>query len=483
VAGPRRKRDTTRPAAGVAARSPRASASSGAARTRYTEALAADASENLAKIDHIVVLMLENRSFDHMLGYLRLESARADIDGLRYGMANTHNNKRYGVHHLDRRALTKAEDPPHGGASIAAQLAGGNAGFVSTFAAERPQAPDVSVPMGYYNASDLPVYDHLARQYCVCNRWFSSVPGATWPNRLYAGAGRAAGSKDGKRVPLYESSSFVRHLQRKRVSWRWYAHDVATLRLMDANFRVGQYSHFAYFDRRSLLAPEHFIDHARKNDLASVSWIDPNFVDLTFVGPSGSNDDHPPSDVMAGQELVFKVYSALVRSDAWKKTLLVVTYDEHGGFYDHVPPPAARDDSSAFRRYGVRVPALVVSPWVPAKSTSDLVFDHTSIIKTILLRFCRSADGKFPDMGARVNNADHLGRLLTLPTARKAEPAEAYQRLVNKITAWRAEVIKGRLELDTAVEAPRPSELNDLQEEVLAARRRLRAAGLPEGQP
>jgi phospholipase C len=427
--------------------------------------------------------MLENRSFDHMLGYLRLESARADVEGLQYQMANSYDGKSYKVHHLNRRALTKAEDPPHGGNAIAAQLKNGNAGFVSTFATERPDAPDVSIPMGYYNASDLPVYDHLSREFCVCNQWYSSVPGATWPNRLYAAAGRAAGSKDGKQVPIYALPSFIRHLDREDVSWRWYAHDVATLRLIDDRYRSGHFSHFAYFDRRSVLAPENFIDHARSNELAAVSWIDPNFVDLSFVGPSGSNDDHPPSDVMAGQELVFNVYNALVRTGAWKKTLLIVTYDEHGGFYDHVSPPAARDDSSAFRRYGVRVPALVVSPWVASKTTSDLVFDHTSIIKTILLRFCKNAQGRIPDMGLRVTNADHLGRLLTLSSARKAEPAAAYAHLVTRLTAWRSDVHRRRLEMDTRAEPPKPSELNDLQKEVLAAKRRLREEGLPEGQP
>lgn len=457
--------------------------SAGAGRLRHVAPIVSEARENLDKIEHVVVLMLENRSFDHMLGYLTLEAGRTDIDGLTVEMSNSHAGRGYPVHHLERRVLTKEEDPAHGGRSIAEQIKDGNSGFVSNYAKDRPEAPDLSVVMGYYNASDLPVYDHLAGEYCVCDHWFSSVPGATWPNRLYAAAGRAAGSKDGKKVPVYALPSFVRHLDRKRVSWRWYTHDVGTLRLIDDKFRIGHYAKFDYFDRRSLLAPRNFIDHAQDDALASVSWIDPNFVDVSFVGPSGSNDDHPPSDVMAGQELVFKVYNSLVRSRAWQKTLLIIVYDEHGGFYDHVPPLPAHDNSSAFRRYGVRVPALVVSPWLERASVSKLVFDHTSLIKTILLRFCRGTDGKIPDMGARVNHANHLGTLITRERPRDPEPTASYQHLVDRITAWRAEVLRSRLMLETTAPPARPEELHDLQREVLAAKRRLRAEGLPEGQP
>ncbi len=450
---------------------------------RRLETLKTGKVDNLKKIDHIVVLMLENRSFDHMLGYLTLESGRADIDGLKTDMSNTHNGTRYRVNHLTRRVLTKEEDPAHGGSSIAAQIANNNSGFVTNYANDRPDAPDLKVVMGYYNADDLPVYDHLAAQYCVCDRWFSSTPGATWPNRLYAATGKAAGSKDGKKVPIYDLPAFIRHLQSKRVSWHWYAHDISTLRVVDSKYRIGEYSHFSYFDRNSMLSKTNFFDHARSGKLAAVSWIDPNFVDFNYFGPSGSNDDHPPSDVMAGQDLVFKVYNALIRSPSWKKSMLVITYDEHGGFYDHVHPPAAEDERPAFRQYGVRVPALVISPWADPGSVSKVEFDHTSIIKTILLRFCQGADGKIPNMGARVQHANHLGHILTRTTARAPEPITAYQHVIDRIAEWRAEVVRKQLTEKELAPAAQPDELHDLQKEVVEAKRRLRAAGLPEGQP
>jgi phospholipase C len=244
-------------------------------------------------------------------------------------------------------------------------------------------------------------------------------------------------------------------------------------------------SQFAYFDQKSIVAPRNFIDDARDGKLPAVSWIDPNFYDVTFIGPSGSNDDHPPSDVHAGQELVLKTYTALLNSPNWSRTALIVTYDEHGGFYDHVPPPAAQDDSAAFRTYGVRVPAIVISPWVERQSVSNLLFDHTSIIKTILLKFCRRNDGQIPDMGARVNHANHLGSLLSLDAARKPTTPAAYQHAVDQITAWRAQVLRSRLmmEPEPITEPADPTDLTDLQREYLAAKAAVRSQGLPEGQP
>ena len=451
-------------------------------RPKYTAVTADPTLANLRKIDHIVVVMLENRSFDHMLGYLTLEAGRTDVDGLKASMANIYKGSTYKVRHLKRTALTKPEDPCHGGKCIEEQISNNMGGFVSNFAKSRPKAPKVDIVMGYYNGSDLPVYDHLAREFCVCDRWFSSVPGATWPNRLYAVAGRAAGSKDPKKVPIYDVPSFPRHLDSHKVSWRWYTHDVSTLRFSDSEYYLAVDDHFRYFDRRSLIAPRNFLDDAKDGKLPSVAWIDPNFIDVSFIGPAGSNDDHPPSDIKAGQELVLKIYSALVHSPNWSKTMLMITYDEHGGFFDHVVPEAAQDDKPAFRSYGVRVPAIVVSPFTERASVSNMVFDHTSIIKTILLRFCVK-NGQIPDMGARVNNANHLGGCLTLATARPATPMQAFRDAVDKITSWRAEVFRSRVLMEPVTTPADPTDLSDLQKQVLGAKAALRARGLPEGQP
>jgi phospholipase C len=440
--------------------------------------------QNLARINHIVVLMLENRSFDHMLGYLKLE-AGLPVDGLEASMSNTHAGKTYKVHHLPSTKLTDDQDPGHSGADVKEQVANGNAGFVSNYAKHNPRDPKRDTVMGYHNGTDLPIYDHLVREYAVCDRWFCSVPGATWPNRLYAVCGKASGSKDNRRNPLYSVPSFARELDRSRVSWCWYAHEyVATLRLTDDRYRLSlSTNNFRYFDRRTAILGRSFIEHAARGELPAVSWIDPNFVDFDLLGPSGSNDDHPPSDVKAGQELVLKLYTALTSSPQWSKTLLVITYDEHGGFFDHVPPPAAKDDSPAFRTYGPRVPALVVSPWIPRGLVSSEVYDHTSLIKTILLRFCRRADGSIPNLGARVANANHLGGLLTLGTARKAPKAEALKPLITLTSQWRGDALADKLLTQAAGGVPRELELNELQEGFLKAKDKLRREGLPAGMP
>jgi len=213
-----------------------------------------------------------------------------------------------------------------------------------------------------------------------------------------------------------------------------------------------------------------FVERAAAGDLPAVSWIDPNFVDLSF-GPAGSNDDHPPSDLHAGQKLVLELFDALMQSPVWGKTLLIVTYDEHGGFYDHVPPPACEDDTPALRKLGPRVPALIVSPSVGKRQVSKTVFDHTSIIKTILARFCRKADGTVPDMGARVRAAEHLGGLLTETKARPATKRADYQQLVDESRKWGAALAAHSILPTAEGILAAPLHLTDFQEEFLEARK------------
>jgi phospholipase C len=469
------------------------------------------AAQRLAAIDHIVVVMLENRSFDHMLGYLSLPEAlggraRTDVDGLR-GPAidvNSHDGRDFPIEHLEMTAFGgEAEDPDNSSRSVEEQLAGGGQGFVSNFARVsaaraaqlRVAPPDPGLVMGYYDADDLPVYDHLASSYCVVDRWFSSVPGGTWPNRLYAATGGAAGSLDDRSPPLYALASFPRHLDERGVDWRWYSHDPGTLRAIDPCYRLDNHHRFAYFDARKLSLGEHdgaavaeegpsFLDDVAAGELPAVSWIDPHFKDPRVLGPN-SNDDHPPSDVLAGQELVLSIYRALARALSWSKTLLLVTYDEHGGFYDHVPPPAAADDDPRFQRLGVRVPALLISPLVGAGTTStallgpDFHFDHTSIVKTILTRFC-SVSGRIPEVSKRVAAANHLGHLLAAEPPRAEVPAHA--DLAAHMASWQQQWIAGRYNGAVIAGGP-PRRLSGFQSGFYDAVRLLRRAGLPAGHP
>ncbi|HEY2141334.1 MAG TPA: alkaline phosphatase family protein [Solirubrobacteraceae bacterium] len=467
----------------------------------------------LEQIEHVVVVMLENRSFDHMLGYLSLApdqggKGRPNIDGLKGPAANfnTYEGTPYPIHHLDQTAFKgEAEDPDHAGGSVDEQLAGGGQGFVSNFAriskerAEKlkVQAPEPGLVMGYYNADDLPVYDHLAAEYCVVDRWFSSVPGATWPNRLYSIAGRAAGSRDDVSPPLYALPSVARYLDQHQVDWRWYSFDPATLRAVDPAYRLSNHHRFSFLDSRKLSTLERavgelteegpsFLDDIAEGKLPQVSWIDPRFKDLRVLGPD-SNDDHPPSDVIAGQDLIFTIYHALSSASTWAKTLLIITYDEHGGFYDHVSPPAAVDDDRAFQRLGVRVPALLVSPLVAAGSSStellgaDFHFDHTSILKTILTRFCNTG-GQIPALTARVAAAQHLGHLLSDSGAPARGPVADHSVLASQMVQWREAWAEARFK-DPVAAGGSPGRLTDFQTGFYDMARLLRHAGLPGGHP
>jgi phospholipase C len=366
----------------------------------------------LKEINHIVVLMLENRSFDQMLGYLRLVDNRPEVDGLTGKEVNEYPK---GTPHNPRLMANTifSPDPNHDWNNVKDQVANNNAGFVADFAAINPQPNEPQRVMHYHDAGRVPSFDHLAKQFCVCDRWFSSVPGPTQPNRMYALAGESGGKKNNLTISQLLTSGWkVKPIYKflpNTVSWRHYSHDIASLR-----FVRGYQGWVSEIDKVSK-----FYERAQKGTLPNISWIDPDFG--TFIYPGPPNDDHPPHDIANGQHLVRQVYNALLNGpkNQWERTLLVVVYDEHGGFYDHVWPDqwGATDDRPEFRRFGVRVPALVISPWVGKQvaygSQQNVVFDHTSILKTIIKRFCTPPVGPPPKVTARVTAANDLGVLLT----------------------------------------------------------------------
>ncbi|HMJ33664.1 MAG TPA: alkaline phosphatase family protein [Baekduia sp.] len=436
----------------------------------------------LAPIKHIVVLMMENRSFDQMLGYLNLDPWKLEgVNGLVEGMSNPDaEGVAVPIHPFGagETAFTVAGkpydhsyDPDHGPDGVALQLADGNQGFVTQFIASRSDEAFArrDLVMGYYTADHLPVYDHLARHFCVCDAWHSSVPGDTWPNRQYALAGqeservaeafgRAHGLENSKLwdrlqgAPIFDVPAFTRRLRDEQ--WRWYSHDPGTLRAADGRYRdpTKLYrDNFTYFDRKRvsfatellesiITTRDSFLDDAAKGELRQVSWIDPNFIDLHVLDPN-SNDDHPPSDVKAGQALVLDVYEALVNSRDWNDTLLVLVYDEHGGFFDHqVPPPVDDGDGGKYSTYGVRVPAIVVGPRVK-RHVNHRLFDHATLVKTILTAFADDPNAALAAMPQRVQRANDLGEVLQ-ETVRTDLPDRG--DLHDAMDRWRAEARRAR---------------------------------------
>jgi phospholipase C len=439
--------------------------------------------KNLQKIDHIVVLMMENRSFDHMLGFLTIEQGRDDIDGPTLEMSNSYRGETYHVHPAQGTTLVKAQDPSHSGWAVDAQVANNCSGFVSNYVLTRKGqlVGNPGVVMAYHTAAQLPVYAYLAEQFAVCDKWFCSVPGATMPNRCYATAGTSNGHRDNlKPSQPWNLASFVRHLDDRKpaATWRWYSHDyVPMLWIIDPEYGLKEPVP-AYFDRADVLGHGSFLQRCAKGDLPSVSWIDPNFYDLTF-GPAGSNDDHPPSDLHAGQNLVLQLVDAIMQSPAWPKTMLIITYDEHGGFFDHVEPPACADDHG-ITHYGPRVPAIIVSPYTSKKSVCHTEFDHTSIIKTILTRFCTDKNGAIPKMGARVGAANHLAELLSEDKPRAAIPRSDYQHLLDEAAHWHQDIVHA----GTFQQAdPAAHTLSDFQAEFIEAKQALLAARKQIGTP
>ncbi len=321
---------------------------------------AADATALLAGIDHVIVLCMENRSFDHALGALRLVEGRADIDGLRGTEANPDpGGAPVAIHRLDD--FTPA-DPPHGWDACHAQWnEGANDGFVRAHAG----ASQADV-MGYHVRAQLPITWALADQGAVCNRWFASVMGPTWPNRFYLHGATAKGQQSN--LPVVGFTSIWDRLADAGVSGTNYYHDVP--------WAVGGYA------KLTGNAPiEDFFFHALTGKLPAFSLIDPQF----FGG--GANDDHPDHDVRLGQALIASVVNVLGQSPLWSKCLLVITYDEHGGFFDHVPPPTTIDDDPDFRQLGFRVPAIAIGPGVRRGCAVDTVFEHSSVAATLTRRF------------------------------------------------------------------------------------------------
>ncbi|UJR85562.1 alkaline phosphatase family protein [Sandaracinus amylolyticus] len=366
---------------------------------------------NLSKIEHIVVVMMENRSFDHMLGHLRL-AGRADIDGYRGDERNVYKSRVYTPAPL--ASTTFEHSPCHDFDCVLNQVQGDMGGFVADFAHRyESRGADLGSVMGYHTGAQLPVYSLLAEEFAVCNRWFSAHPGPTWPNRFYTVTGRLNRDSFGRFeydnpdldlfAPVLAKTIFD-HLKSRGVSWRYYEHGYCFLRLF----------HNFLGDVENVLPATRFFEDVAAGTLPSVAFLDPDYIDV----PPG-NDDHPPADVRNGQRFVGRVVDALMRGPKWDKTLFLLTYDEHGGFYDHVKPPAAVDVCGV-DEYGPRVPGFVISPWVERRRAFDNVLDHTSILKTIVRRFCAANP---PDLGARVREANDVEPLLSLAAPRTDRPS------------------------------------------------------------
>ena len=336
-------------------------------------------------IEHIVVLMLENNSFDRMLGNV------PGVDGVDSNNPKTNPDLSGAPVSESKTTMrtmlcdsanprSKKVDPEHDLADVLEQMQGPNRGFVTNFQRHYSQCkPDCwAEVMRYYGLGSLPVLHQLARSFAVCDQWFSSLPGPTWPNRYFVHSGTSLGHTDmpegifHPNLHLYDQDTVYDRLNDVGKSWAIYYGDVPQTLTM--THMLSQPSHLHKMDQ--------FFTDASGPEASFPKY---SFIEPTYFGGQ-QNDQHPPSDVLRGEVLLAQVYNAIRGNEGlWEKTLLVILYDEHGGFHDHVPPPICVPPDQhvsefSFAQYGIRVPAVLVSPWLEKQVISD-VFDHTSLLK------------------------------------------------------------------------------------------------------
>jgi phospholipase C len=370
---------------------------------------------NLRLVKHIVVLMMENRSFDHMLGYLSLtpRNSGKPVNGLKGNEINSYKGKEFKTFALHKTIFPVS--PAHGFVPTQNQISNHMGGFVASFAEKYESAGlDVSLIMGHYDREMLPVYDQLATQFKICDNWHAAHPGPTWPNRFITVTGRlnqdqfGQFERDNPNLSTFtpsEATTIFDILTANNVTWRYYENGYSFIRLFT------RYT----FDTTNVLGFSRFQDDAKAGDLPQVIFIDPDYIEF----PPGA-DDQAPSNPIDGQIFVGTVVNALLRSPAWRDTLLLITYDEHGGFYDHVEPPATPVKfEGEMDRYGLRVPTFIVSPYVEPGDVSSQLFDHASIQATIQRTFLGPMA---PDLGPRVAHAADVGPLLTRQQPRPSIP-------------------------------------------------------------
>jgi phospholipase C len=347
-------------------------------------------------IEHVVVVMMENHSFDNYFGMLP-HRGRAAADGFtfnRHGRPTAANRDAKGrrVRAFRMPTYCQMEHEPNqswNGTHISVDH-GRMDGFVRASG---------DVAMGYWDEPDIPFYYSLARTFPLANRWFSSAPCQTYPNRRYLMAatsyGLVSSSLPGPNDPPPPNGTIFDRFNHYGISWANYFTDLPQTAMIPAVVKSNP-------DKMKPIAQ--FYADCATGSLPAFSLVDPDFGMADVAGGfvpgepfptllrAQGQDEENPQNIRYGEAFVAQVVNAVMQSPAWKRTMLVWLYDEHGGYYDHVPPPRAiapdnikpqldkGDVPGRFDRYGVRVPAVVVSPWAKRHHVSRVVHDHTSVL-------------------------------------------------------------------------------------------------------
>ena len=414
------------------------------AASQKTSASSAVVAGSLGKIDHIVELMLENRSFDQMLGFLYKDSGNKSntgqpFDGLTGNEWNPDDlGRQIKVYPIDpndpHRYLMPGADPGEGFQATNYQLFSTddpdpgavptNNGFVVNFkaaiASDQARHFKDSIPgtqpsqiMGMYTPELLPILSSLAKGFAVCDAWFCSAPTMTMPNRAFALAATSQGHLD-DHTKIYTCPSIFGRLSDKNIDWAVFGYNREPLTQHDfSDTQQAAATHFGHF--------RDFQQRAAEGTLPAFAFLEPSW-------DSTGNSQHPNYDVSLGEQLIHDTYYAVRNGKNWASTLLIVTYDEHGGNYDHVAPPSGATppgDGSVgefgfgFDRFGLRVPAVLISPLIAAGTVfraASGVIDHTSVLRTIHDRWDTEP------LTARDKAAASLAGVITLDAPRQDDP-------------------------------------------------------------
>ena len=360
-----------------------------------------------APFDHVVVLMQENRSFDHFLGWL------PGADGIQEGLTFTDlTGTTYPTYDLapDFQGCGYA-DPDHSWEGGLVELNSGACDGFLRYPLDRAAAD--TFPIGFYKESAVSVLGALARNYTTCDRYFASILAETYPNRFYQHCARTDRDHNMDITQTTMSPTIWDRLADATLSATYYFSEAPFLALWGLKYAS------------IMKTSTHFFEDALAGTLPNVSFIDAtNFPESNGV----TTDDHPHADIRAGETWISSIYQAIRNSPNWSKTVLVINYDEWGGFYDHVVPPLVTDDTVKaaltpdgaphpdYRQLGFRVPCVVVSPFAPAQIVHDGPYEHSSVLKMIEWRWGLEA------MTARDLNARNLAEVLDFSIARTDSP-------------------------------------------------------------
>ena len=391
-------------------------------------------------IDNIVVVMMENHSFDSYLGHLNQYAKRTDIESAAAGASNP--NVDGGAVPWQHAAHECSADTDHEWAGTHQEIDNGKMdGFVTTNSGwQEPDAgADAAVPpataalydgtrsMWWYDQTDLPFYYQLASTYALADHYHCAVPGPTWPNRMYLISATSFGQTTNSFPDLspypfpYNDASVLDELEKRHVSWQLYSDGTPGAGVVYGVAGAHRWG------RTPNTTFAQFVKDAASGSLPQVAFVDPNL--SSEINGGAGTDEHPPGDIQSGEQFVAQVVKAVTTSPQWAHTALFITHDENGGFYDHVPPPPAcapdqtppvdgngKPAGFAFDEEGLRVLLVAVSPYAKKGYVGHHAYDHTSITRFIEARF------NLPALTARDANAEPPTDLFDFSTPTFATP-------------------------------------------------------------